>query len=120
MSRAIGAVAETRAAEFLQDKGYRVVDRNWTCRGGEIDLVCLDGEGTLVFVEVRARADARHGTPLETVVDLKRRRLIRAAQIYVHVKGQAERACRFDVVSLTGAGSGAAIEHVEDAFATTY
>src|SRR5947209_6686297 len=114
MSRALGAVAEARAAEFLQDKGYRVVDRNWTCRGGEIDLVCVDGGDTLVFVEVRARADARHGTPLETVVDLKRRRLVRAAQIYLHVKKRQDCACRFDVVAVTGE----TIEHVEDAFST--
>jgi putative endonuclease len=114
VSRALGAVAEARAAEFLQRKDYRVVDRNWTCRGGEIDLVCFDGD-TLVFVEVRARADARHGTPLETVVDLKRRRLIRAAEIYLHVKKRQDCACRFDVVAVTGE----TIEHVEDAFATT-
>ncbi|MCA1664076.1 MAG: YraN family protein [Myxococcales bacterium] len=119
MSRALGAAAEARAAEFLQQKGYRVVDRNWACRGGEIDLVCLDGDDTLVFVEVRARADARHGTPLETVGDLKRRRLVRAAQIYVHMKGQSERACRFDVVSIVGASTGETIEHVEDAFGAT-
>ncbi|MGH8541113.1 MAG: YraN family protein, partial [Stenotrophobium sp.] len=49
MSRRLGALAEARAAEFLQRLGYRVVDRNWACRGGEIDLVCLDGDGTLVF-----------------------------------------------------------------------
>lgn len=116
MSRALGAIAERRAAEFLQHKGYRVVDRNWTCRGGEIDLVCLDADGvTLVFVEVRARSSTSHGTPLETVVDVKRRRLIRAAEIYLHVKRQQDRACRFDVVAITGD----AIEHVEDAFATT-
>ncbi|HEX8950597.1 MAG TPA: YraN family protein, partial [Polyangia bacterium] len=100
MSRQLGTQAETRAAEFLQRKGYRVVDRNWTCRGGEIDLVCLDGDGTLVFVEVRARADARHGTPLETVVDIKRRRLLRAAEIYLHVKKRHDCACRFDVVGI--------------------
>ena len=114
MSRALGALAEQRAAEHLQQNGYRIVDRNWTCRGGEIDRVCLDGD-TLVFVEVRARADTRHGTPLETVVDLKRRRLIRAAEIYLHVKQRQDWACRFDVVAVTGD----IVEHVEDAFATT-
>lgn len=114
MSRALGAIAERRAAEFLQHKGYQVVDRNWTCRGGEIDLVCLDGD-TLVFVEVRARSSTSHGTPLETVVDGKRRRLIRAAEIYLHVKKCADRACRFDVVAITGDD----LEHVEDAFSTT-
>ena len=114
MSRALGAHAEARAALLLQHKGYRVVDRNWTCRGGEIDLVCDDGS-TLVFVEVRARADASHGTPLETVHDLKRRRLIRAAQVYLTKKGMWERACRFDVVGITGD----VVEHLEDAFTTT-
>ena len=119
MSRALGALAEARAAEFLERKAYRIVDRNWTCRGGEIDLVCLGGDGTLVFVEVRARADARHGTPLETVVDLKRRRLIRAAAIYLHMKGRSDCACRFDVIAIVGAGPGEIIEHVEDAFGAT-
>ena len=113
MSRALGALAEARAAEFLQRKGFAVVDRNWTCRGGEIDLVCRDGD-TLVFVEVRARSSTSHGTPLETVVDVKRRRLIRAAEIYLHVKKKSDAACRFDVVAITGDR----VEHVEDAFAT--
>jgi putative endonuclease len=113
MSRRLGAQAEARAADYLQRKGYRVVDRNWTCRGGEIDLVCTDGD-TLVFVEVRARTSTRHGTPLETVVDGKRRRLIRAAELYLHRKSWWDRACRFDVIAVAGD----AIEHVEDAFAT--
>ena len=115
MSRQLGAQAEARAAEFLQRKGYRVVDRNWTCRGGEIDLVCLASDGTLVFVEVRARASSSHGTPLETVVDVKRRRLVRAAGIYLHTRRKTDAACRFDVVAI----SGDVVEHVEDAFGAT-
>jgi putative endonuclease len=111
VSRALGAEAEARAAQLLQRKGYRVADRNWTCKGGEIDLVCLDGD-TLVFVEVRARKDASHGSPLETILDTKRRRLIRAAQIYLHVKGAWDKPCRFDVVGI----SGDTVEHITDAF----
>jgi putative endonuclease len=115
VSRALGALAEARAAEFLQRKGYRLVDRNWTCRGGEIDLVCTAPDGTLVFVEVRARSSTSHGTPLETVVDGKRRRLVRAAEIYLHVKKKTDAACRFDIVAITGDD----IEHLEDAFGAT-
>src|SRR3954447_24706660 len=114
MSRALGAAAEARAARFLQQKGYRVVARNWTCRGGEIDLVC-EHRDTLVFVEVRARADDRHGAPVETVRDLKRSRLVRAAEHYLMRREGAEMACRFDVVALTG---DELIEHYEDAFTT--
>jgi putative endonuclease len=113
MSRALGAAAEARAARFLQDKGYRIVARNWTCRGGELDLVC-EHQDTLIFVEVRARADERHGTPVETVGDVKRRRLIHAARLYLARASDAERACRFDVIALVGD----TIEHYEDAFTT--
>lgn len=114
MSRALGAEAEARAAQLLQRKGYRVADRNWTCKGGEIDLVCTDGD-TLVFVEVRARKDASHGSPLETVGDVKRRRLIRAAKLYLTTKQLWDKACRFDVVAIDGD----AVTHLEDAFQTT-
>ena len=110
MSRAIGDVAEARAAVFLQNKGYRVVARNWCCKGGELDLVC-DDKGTLVFVEVRARKDDRHGAAVETVRDLKRRRLIHAAEQYL-VKHGDDKPCRFDVIALTGED----VEHYEDAF----
>ncbi|MDB4970281.1 MAG: hypothetical protein JWN44_5970 [Myxococcales bacterium] len=114
MSRALGAESEARAAQLLQRKGYLIADRNWTCRGGEIDLVCLDGD-TLVFVEVRARKDSSHGSPLETVGGVKRRRLIRAAKIYLHEKQLWEKACRFDVVAIDGDE----VTHLEDAFQTT-
>jgi putative endonuclease len=113
MSRALGAAAEARAAQFLQRKGYQIVDRNWCCRGGEIDLVC-DDRGTLVFVEVRARADARYGAPVETVRDLKRRRLVHAAQQYLLARRHGDVACRFDVVAIVGD----VVEHYEDAFTT--
>ena len=72
-----------------------------------------------MFVEVRSRKSARHGTPLETVVDGKRRRMVRAAAIYLHMKRREDAACRFDVVALAGAGADEIIEHVEDAFAAT-
>jgi putative endonuclease len=114
VSRAIGDRAEARVAEYLQRKGYRVVARNWCCRGGELDLVC-DDAGTIVFVEVRARRDDRHGAPIETVRDLKRRRLILAAQKYLVAQALHDRPCRFDVVTLTG---DAVVEHYEDAFTT--
>ncbi len=113
MSRALGAHAEARAAQFLQRKGHRILDRNWCCRGGEIDLVCDDG-GTVVFVEVRARQDDRHGSPAETVVSVKRRRLIRAAELWLLQAKRGDVPCRFDVLAIEGD----TIEHFEDAFTT--
>ena len=111
MSRLLGAEAERRAARFLAQKGLRIIERNWTCRGGEIDLIC-DADGTLVFVEVRARADSRFGSPEETIGHVKRRLLIRAAERYLVAKGLEDSGCRFDVVAIRGD----TVEHFEDAF----
>jgi putative endonuclease len=113
MSRAAGTRFERLAAQFLTRAGFRVLEANYVCRGGEIDLVC-DDAGTLVFVEVRARADDRHGTAAETVGGVKRARLIHAARHYLAVRVGQDVACRFDVVAITGE----VIEHVRDAFQT--
>ena len=113
MSRAVGGRYERLAAEHLTRIGFRVLARNYTCRGGELDLVCDDG-GTLVFVEVRARASASHGAPEETVGALKQRRLVLAAQHYLAKHDLEEAACRFDVVAITVEDG--RVEHVRDAF----
>jgi putative endonuclease len=101
-TRDLGAHAEAQAARYLEHLGYRIVTRNYTVKGGEIDLVAAHGH-TLCFVEVRARKDARHGTPQETVVHRKQRRVIAAARHYLatQVRG-APPACRFDVVAVEG------------------
>jgi putative endonuclease len=113
LSRAAGASAEALASQYLVHKGFRVLDRNFTVKGGELDLVCDDG-GTLVFVEVRARKNRDHGTPAETISATKRRRIILAARLYLLSRKIEDRACRFDVVTLEGG----VITHLPDAFQT--
>ncbi len=113
MSRAVGASFERLAADFLSHQGLRVLESNYTCKGGEIDLVC-DDHGTLVFVEVRARRGNRHGAPEETVGTVKQRRLIHAARHYLMVRKIVDRPCRFDVVAVEGE----TIRHYPDAFQT--
>ena len=111
MSRAAGDLAERQAATFLERKGFRILERNYACRGGEIDLVCDDG-GTLVFVEVRARSSARLGGAAATVRSVKQSRISHAAQHYLVARKVGERACRFDVVAIEGER----IDHYENAF----
>ena len=101
MSRARGRVGESLAADALVARGYSVLEANYTCRQGEIDLVCRHGD-YLVFVEVRSRADEEHGLPEETVGPVKRRRIIQAARHYLMVKGLDDVPCRFDVVAIVG------------------
>lgn len=97
--RAEGRRSEDRAAEFLLAQGYELVERNFTSRYGEIDLVCRDGD-TLVFVEVKMRRRSSYGTAEEAVSPAKQRRLISAAEDYLQRAGDSETPARFDVVAI--------------------
>ena len=107
----IGDQAEAAAARLLVGKGLRIVEKNFRCKTGEIDLIAEDGE-TLVFVEVRARSSSGFGTAAETVGPAKRRKIIKTAQFYLQSRGLGERAARFDVVAFDGGQA----EHIPGAF----
>ena len=95
-----GAAAEDRALAYLQQQRLRLVDRNFRCKMGEIDLIMRE-DAVLVFIEVRARADARHGGAAASITPAKQRRLIRAAQFYLQ-RLRTLPACRFDVIAIDG------------------
>lgn len=104
MSRILGQRYEDIAHRLLEQLGYVVIERNFTCRGGEIDLVCREGE-VLVFVEVRGRKGAQYGDA-ETTIDLcKQRRLRRAAWVYLLRRALGEPHCRFDVIGIDARGA---------------
>jgi putative endonuclease len=107
-----GAAGEALAAQFLAARGLKTVERNFRCRGGEIDLIAVDGE-TLVFVEVRVRARNDYGGARASIDYHKQRRILRAAKFYL--AGQRARPCRFDAVVMASA-DGAAIEWIRNAF----
>lgn len=107
-----GAAAEDLAASFLARRGLRVVERNYRVRGGEIDLICLDG-ATLVFVEVRLRTNQRYGGAGASITATKQRRLILAAHHYLQTHGEQD--CRFDCVLLSSLEEDN-LEWVRDAF----
>lgn len=100
-TKARGDRGEDRAVDELIRLGYEIVERNYRCKLGEIDIVARDGE-TLVFVEVRTRADSSHGDALETVSRAKQRRIGRVAQMYLVQREPVFETCRFDVVGITG------------------
>ena len=107
-----GAQAEDLACAHLERAGLRLLARNYRCPQGEIDLV-MDDRDTLVFVEVRYRRSNAFGTPAETVDRRKQARLQAAAGHYL-LTHSADRACRFDVVAVSG--HDAHIEWLRDAF----
>lgn len=113
--RARGDAAEAAAVQYLEQRGYKVVDRNFCCPYGELDVVAEQGE-TLCFVEVRMRSSAAWGDPAHTVSWAKQRRVARAALHYLFRRGGPERMVRFDVISVVGRGEKAQVEHIPDAF----
>lgn len=111
----LGARGEDRASRALRARGYRVVERNFRCTQGELDAVAFDGD-TLVFVEVRSRADDRHGGGLAAVGHAKQRRVARVAAAYLSIRRPRFDRCRFDVVAITGDD----LVIIQDAFRVTW
>ena len=95
----LGERGEDAAVAFLERSGLTVVERNWRCPAGEIDIVALDGE-TLVLCEVKTRRTAAKGTPEEAVTPAKQRRYAKLAEAYVQASSLENVAVRFDVVTL--------------------
>lgn len=106
-TKRVGDEAESRALAHLTRQGLKLVERNYRvaggpqARGGEIDLIMRDRDGTLVFVEVRARRGATHGGAAGSITPTKQRRIIHAARHYL-LRHASPPPCRFDVVALDG------------------
>ena len=118
----LGFQGQEMAERFLLSKGFRLVQRNFRCRLGEIDLIFSAGgenQGQapcLVFVEVKYRRSLRYGYPREAVGIAKQRKLRQVAQFYLMRYGIANQDVRFDVVEVLDTPQGARIEHIENAF----
>ena len=108
---------ESRAAEFLRAAGLKVLERNFRCRLGEIDLICRD-KTSLVFVEVRYRSRSQFASAASSINRAKQRRLLRAAQFYLQQHSLSEcQPCRVDVIAFDG-GTGQTqdgIQWIQDA-----
>jgi putative endonuclease len=113
--RAFGAEGEEAAVRLLEEAGFRVRDRNWTCRFGELDIVA-EREDLVCFVEVRMRSHAAWGDPAHTISFGKQRKVVKAALHYLFTHHLADRMIRFDVVTVVGRGLAARVEHLPAAF----
>lgn len=113
-ARELGAFGEDVAAAYLEEDAMTVVERNWRCRDGELDLVALDGD-TVVFVEVKTRRGEGFGTPAEAVTVSKSRRLRRLAAQWLREQAWRAGEVRIDVVGVLIRDDTAFVEHFEGA-----
>ncbi len=95
-----GRRGEDIACGYLKKNGYKILEKNFNCRQGEIDIIANDRNGVLCFVEVKARSSIVFGLPEESVTHTKQQKLVAAAYIYIENKMSNDDAMRFDVVSV--------------------
>ena len=111
----LGKEGEQIAEKYLRKKGYRLVERNYRCPAGELDLIALDRR-VVVFVEVKTRSDDRFGAPLESVHRRKQQKMIRTALFFLSQHRLHQRDARFDVVGVSFLDGEPVVEHIENAF----
>lgn len=110
----LGEKGEGLAERFLKKKGYKIIERNFKTRIGEIDLIA-DDSGTLVFIEVKTRESIAYGKPFEAVNYLKKRKIANVALLYLKRLKEVP-PCRFDVVSIYYDNGKPECELIKDAF----
>ena len=115
-NKTLGDFGEDCAAKFLEDNGYKIVARNFRIRSAEIDIIAQIDD-VIIFVEVKARSNIRHGLPVEAVTVRKQKKIIEAASVFLQDEKFSECACRFDVVEVYLRGELVEeINHIENAF----
>lgn len=101
-NRTSGSRYEAYAAAYLEKRGYRVIEKNFRCHIGEIDLIAVH-RNALVFIEVKYRKTAAKGSPVEAVTKKKQRTIYKVAQYYMMTHSVSpDTVCRFDVVAILG------------------
>lgn len=115
LAQARGAQGEETALRYLASLGYRILDRNFKTRAGELDIVAREGE-TTVFVEVKRRQSAGHGTAAEFVSPSKARKVVAAARIYASSRGLSDGPIRFDVIAIDVIDGREQLRHHRGAF----
>jgi putative endonuclease len=113
----LGRWGEKASEKFLKRKGLKTLTRNFSCRTGELDLVMVDPDGGIVFVEVKARTDEKFADVEDSITSAKKNRLKKTARYFLASNDIQDRPCRFDIVTIVLGRTGRPqIRHYENAF----
>lgn len=95
----IGRFGEDEAVKYLEQKGYKILDRNFSCKRGEIDIVALDKK-EIVFIEIKARVSLKYGLPSEAVTKNKLKHIYKTAEYYLYIRNLENHDTRIDVIEV--------------------
>lgn len=95
----IGKLGEDLACKYLQDKGYKILERNFETRQGEIDIIALD-KSEIVFIEVKTRSNISYGKPAEAVNEIKQNHLIKTIEYYIYSRHLENEFIRIDIIEI--------------------
>jgi putative endonuclease len=121
-NKGTGELGEEVAANFMIARDYRILERNFRCKGGEVDIIARDpGDKSLVFIEVKARRGLSYGVPQLAVTPFKQRQISKAALTWLSKNRLHDTNARFDVIAILLSGDGRhTIEHIMNAFDLAY
>ena len=113
----LGRWGEKYSEKFLKRKGMKTLTRNFSCKTGEIDLIMVDTDGSLVFVEVRTKADEKFSDVESSIIPAKKARLKKAAHYFLSTQNIEDRPFRFDIIAIVlGTKGRPQLRHYENAF----
>jgi len=110
-----GEKGESIAVKQLKKEGYKILERNYRTKLGEIDIIAKDGE-VITFIEVKARKSEKYGTPRHAVTPAKQKKISMVALSYLKEKNQFDKKARFDVVTINPKSSNSAVSIIKNAF----
>lgn len=108
----LGKNGEDKAVKYLEKQGYTIIERNFLCRQGEIDIIALD-EKYLVFVEIKSRTSAEYGLPSESVTERKKKHMLKAIQYYLYKRNLENVDIRIDVIEVYVKDEKYTINHIK-------
>jgi len=110
----IGKLGEDIAVNYLKQKGYKILDRNFECRQGEIDIIALDKK-EIVFIEVKTRTSNRYGLPSEAVNKIKQKHMLQSIKYYLYTRNLSDEFVRIDVIEVYIRDNVYKVNHIKQA-----